>query len=143
MPTGQPTGQQPLTLENIPQIDQGRIAVAFNQAIRNLAADVIDRPGESKPRKLTFTVELTPVLEKETGKLDLINNQFKIKATTPDRQSVPYPAMPSGEDSMYIRPESPQDPRQGDFYSYMHGQQQQQGATPEDGHEPMGADGAS
>lgn len=128
-----PTNQLPLTLQNLEMLDQGKIAVAFNQALRAARMDIQDRPGDPAKRKVVFTVEMEPKLEKETAQLDLIDHRFHVETKLPKRSTVAYPIQPAGEGDGYFRPESPNDPRQFDLYT---GPQ-----TPSDDAAPAAGDG--
>ncbi len=75
-----PMRPRPLSLSQIQHIDNGKIQTVFNQLLRTLTRDVIDRPGDKSKRKLQFTVELSPIIEKDTGVLDTIKTEFVLKA---------------------------------------------------------------
>lgn len=52
---------QEFTLENLPNLNDGLIAAAFNQMIERCAADCDDRPHHAKPREITLKVTLKPI----------------------------------------------------------------------------------
>ena len=78
-----------ISLEEIAEIDEGRIGVAFAQALSRLAADLNDRPGDDRPRKLNLQVEMTPTCD-ETGVCDSVQMQVQIKDSIPTRRSRKY-----------------------------------------------------
>lgn len=104
-----------LTLQNIGEIDSGRVALAFNHNLRLATMDVVDRPGDKSKRKVQLTVEMTPVLDKNTGALDTINNEFVIKTAMPVLRSAAYPMLPDNEGRQTFQPFAPFDPRQSSF----------------------------
>lgn len=75
-----------LSLREIAEIDDGRINEAFTQAIRRIANDCDDRPGDDRPRKVTLEITFTPVCD-EKGYVDSVKSQFQIKETIPTRKS--------------------------------------------------------
>lgn len=110
-----PHGPQNLTLANIHHIDNGKVAIAFTQAIRQIITDVNDRPNDNAARKIVLTAEAKPVLDKDTGVLDTVDIQFKLETKLPKRQSVPYPMLPTADGRALFQPRSPFDPRQQAF----------------------------
>jgi hypothetical protein len=75
-----------LKLENLPLIDGGRIAEAFNQGLNRLAADCADRPGDERARTLTLQASLVPCLDDE-GQYEDAKIQFQVCETIPKRKS--------------------------------------------------------
>lgn len=51
----------PLTFKNLVELDDGRLAVAFDRELRQALADLRDRPADKRKRKITLTVELQPL----------------------------------------------------------------------------------
>lgn len=52
-----------LTLETLPQFDDGAVAVAFNRALTNAFRDCYDRPTVSKPREITLKLVIKPEVD--------------------------------------------------------------------------------
>ena len=77
------------TLQNLIELDGGRIPEAWIQAVRRCANDCDDRPGVTDPRKVTLTLDLSPVCDEE-GRLETIRGQFQIKDTSPVRKTKKY-----------------------------------------------------
>ena len=69
-----PPSKRTLTLKNTPELDNGRVAVAFDNALRLATLDIIDRPADKTPRKVYLICELRPVLDKDRGVLDVIDS---------------------------------------------------------------------
>lgn len=103
-----------LSLESLPKIDRGKVAVAFDAAIFRCVEDCKDRVGDETPRTVELKIEFMPVMDKDTGRLDTIDVRFKIKDVLPKRQTVAYPMLPKAAGIMF-NPESPLDPRQSTF----------------------------
>lgn len=82
-------GLQQLSLSQIAEIDDGRIAEAFAQAVKRAAQDCDDRPGDDRPRKITLEIAFSPVLA-ENGLCDSVKSQIQIKDTIPTRKSRVY-----------------------------------------------------
>jgi hypothetical protein len=104
-----------MTLQAIGEIDKGRVALAFNHAMRLVGKDIGDRPGDPTKRKVIFTVELRPVIDKDTGALDEVENEFTVAVSVPKRRSAPYPMVLTDDGRQLFQPGSPFDPRQDTF----------------------------
>jgi|10_taG_2_1085330.scaffolds.fasta_scaffold00075_18 hypothetical protein len=78
-----------LTLQTMMNLDAGRVVEAFNQAIRRVALDMDDRPGDTKSRSITLNCELVPVID-EQGQLDTVRAKFKVTDKLPARRSKVY-----------------------------------------------------
>lgn len=76
-------------LAELSNIDGGRVAVAFAQALQRAVADCEDRPGEEKARKVMLQMELSPVVDEE-GNCEGVNTAFQIKDNVPTRKSRVY-----------------------------------------------------
>jgi hypothetical protein len=76
-------------LDALSRIDDERIRVAFEQALRRCILDCEDRPALNKERKINLTVKLTPTCD-ETGGIDDVVVAFAINETLPRRQSATY-----------------------------------------------------
>jgi len=82
-------GLQQLSLETLATIDGGRVNLAMNQALRRIAQDLDDRPGESRTRKATLEVIAKPVCG-EDGLIDGAKIQIQVKDDVPTRKSKVY-----------------------------------------------------
>lgn len=76
-------------LENLKELDDGRVIEAFNQAIKRAMDDVNDRPGMKKPRTVTLHTSIVPICD-EHGMLDSVKVQMKIVDTVPKRETRVY-----------------------------------------------------
>lgn len=78
-----------LTLATLAEIDGGRLAIAFAQALKRCAEDCDDRPGEKKARNVSLNVSVTPILD-EDGMCDDCDVQVNIADSVPKRKSKAY-----------------------------------------------------
>jgi hypothetical protein len=79
---------QKFQLGSLANMDQGRLAVAFDMLLQRLIEDCKDRPELKTPRKLTLQVTVEPCTEQ--GGLDSVNVAFQFKDTIPTRESRTY-----------------------------------------------------
>lgn len=100
-----------LCLANLPEIDNGRIDLAFNAAVRRVIEDLNDRPGVDKERKIELIVKIAPDCDTEQGLLVGGNIQFEVKDSVPKRQTTIYP-MKLGATGLLFEPQSPANPNQ-------------------------------
>lgn len=77
------------TLTALSEIDGGRMAEAFHQALARLEADMHERPGAKSARTLTLTCTFKPVIDEE-GDLDSAEVTFDVKEKIPKRESKTY-----------------------------------------------------
>jgi hypothetical protein len=74
------------TLEDLAKFDNGRVAVAFEQALRQLVFDLVDRPALDKDRTLTVTVQLQPRADSH-GNLSGVVIDVDCKSKKPSQRS--------------------------------------------------------
>lgn len=106
-----------LNMGSIMEIDRapgkpGRIAEAFDRALRQATQDIIDREGVASARTVTLKVIMTPITDDEHGLLEDIDVQFEIASRIPARSSAVFRMMPTRDGLLYFQPASPKDPRQ-------------------------------
>ncbi|MBX3435575.1 MAG: hypothetical protein KF847_19835 [Pirellulales bacterium] len=99
-----------LSLQTLPQIDGGKIAIAFNAALRRAIDDIHDRPADASARKVKLAVVMKPMLDQTTGVLDGVEVSAEIDDTVPKRRTAAYPMIEAG-DGLAFRPDVPGDPR--------------------------------
>jgi hypothetical protein len=80
---------QKLSLAGLSEIYGGRLAIAFEQALKRVAQDCEDRPGERKARSVSVTLNVVPVLD-EDGLCDNVKLQAQISDNVPKRRSKIY-----------------------------------------------------
>ena len=101
-----------LTLATLNIVDP-RIEKMFQKHIRQVMEDVNNRPGEAKPRKMTLTFDLTPVIERnrDTGDcyVDTIRVALKAPpAKLPDFTTKGFP-MKITANGLFFNKEIPED----------------------------------
>lgn len=78
-----------LTLDALRELDGGRVATAFQEAMKRIVADCEDRPGEERPRKLSLEATFVPQMG-EDGNCSGVGVEFQVKDTIPNRRSKKY-----------------------------------------------------
>lgn len=78
-----------LQLATLADLDGGKIAVAWQQALKRLIADCEDRPGEYAARELTLTLSITPVMDR-AGMCEEVGIQGVVTAKAPKLKSKVY-----------------------------------------------------
>lgn len=72
------------TLATLSTMDGGRIQTAFQQALDRLRYDCEDRPSVKGARKVTLSVELTPVAA-DNGELSSVDVDIELNERLPKR----------------------------------------------------------
>jgi hypothetical protein len=103
--------QLELTLKNLGELKDGKLAVAFQQAMTRIVGDMMDRPGVNKPRKLTMMIATLPVLD-EDGDLGTVDVQVQMKESYPDRSTGKVRMAPRRNGSLVWNELSLTDPEQ-------------------------------
>lgn len=80
---------QSLSLANIEEIDGGKVAVAFAVELQHVIKDMLDRPGDNRPRKVSLNLELKPQCD-DSGTLADVQVAFDIASSVPNRRSNAY-----------------------------------------------------
>lgn len=76
-----------LDLTTLGKVDDGRIAIAFEQELRRAVFDCRDRPADKKPRIVSIEATIKPVFNTNTMVADHADVSFKIKSKLPTRES--------------------------------------------------------
>lgn len=79
-----------LKLEDLMNLDDGRVAITFKEALKQIVSDCTDRPGDKSPRIVSLNLQIVPIVDVQTGQCDLVNGEFKIVCKVPDRRSKTY-----------------------------------------------------
>lgn len=77
------------SLNKLGQLDGGRVAEAFAQAMKRVVLDCEDRPGDDKARKVILQGEITPIVG-QGGVCEGVNIEFQIQDKLPTRKSRSY-----------------------------------------------------
>lgn len=78
-----------LSLESLATLDAGRLAAAFAVALKNVEADLKDRPGVGTARTISLTASFTPVSD-DRGDLESTDVVFQVSDSVPKRKSNRY-----------------------------------------------------
>jgi hypothetical protein len=78
-----------LTLDSLLALDGGRVATAFQHALRRALDDCRDRPGEERARVVSLQLEMVPVCD-ESGLCDEVTAGFQVNDKIPTRKSKKY-----------------------------------------------------
>lgn len=96
--------------KGLTELDAGRIATAFDQAMVRMYEDLADRATVNKSRTLTVTVSLTPIAG-ERGELDDVDVDIQLTEKVPARQTKVY-RMSAEHGALFFNEESPDNPDQ-------------------------------
>lgn len=99
-----------LSLAALATIDGGRIARAFDLALEQIRADLVDRAVLVDARKLSISVNLVPIAD-EAGELDGASVSFDFAVSVPKRKTKPY-TMLARDGALLFNEGSPKNPRQ-------------------------------
>lgn len=82
-----------LDFENLKHLDGSRLEASVNQELKRIMADLEDRPGDNRVRKLTISLSFKPIVD-ETGDLETSAVQFDCASRFPNRKSRVYSMKP-------------------------------------------------
>ena len=74
-------------MEQLAQIDGGRIGVLFQHHLRRIVGDLEDRPANRTPRKMEIVLEFTPDSAADDGLLDGAKMDVQIRTKVPVHRS--------------------------------------------------------
>ena len=78
-----------LDLENLKVLDDGRLAAAFEQELKHVVLDLMDRPGDDRERNVTFKTSFKPICG-DDGQIESVNVNVQIGSKLPSRKSRVY-----------------------------------------------------
>ena len=81
-----------LNLTSLNDLDDGRVAKAFEHELRRAVQDCVDRPKDKNKRTVTLELALEPILSDDGGIIECegAHGEFKIKSHVPTRKSKTY-----------------------------------------------------
>lgn len=100
-----------LDLEGLALVDNGRVKAGFDLALSRAEKDCHDRPSVTKPRTVTLTVQLKPIVD-AAGEYDHVAAVFGIGETFPKR-STHAVSMTVANGGLFWNDLSPDEVRQG------------------------------
>lgn len=77
------------TLADLHELDGGRVATAFDLAVKRIALDCDDRPGELRPRTVNLQIEMIPSVD-DRNECDGVKVKMQVKDSVPTRKSKKY-----------------------------------------------------
>lgn len=86
------------TIQEVAELDDGRIALMINKNLRIATEDCSNRPGVKKARKVAVVFEITPVID-ESGMCTEVDIEFVSASSLPKSRSktVNMAVQPKGE----------------------------------------------
>lgn len=100
-----------LKLERLAEIDDGRIAAAFDDEIGKIVEDLNDRPGDKTARSVTVKLSFVP--HAPGGAVDDVSVDFEITSKIPKKRSKTYSMAVHGTRRLVFNDVSTDDVRQG------------------------------
>lgn len=78
-----------LTASTLVKLDRGAAAAALDKAIGQAVRDCLDRPSDDRPRKITMTLEITPLKEVigSVVSCEGARGVYKVRMRQPDWES--------------------------------------------------------
>lgn len=108
-------GFRALTLENLEHLDFGKVDVAFQQHIKRVALDCLDRPVDDKARIVTMKVSVKPVPETD-GTCDHVALQIKLSSSVPDHKTKVYDLLVKRSGQLLFSEDSPENAAQSTIF---------------------------
>lgn len=99
-------------MESLTTIDDGRVAVAFEHALRRAEIDCRDRPAVGKARTVTLTAQLVPRTDEQGKELLEVLVQFKVDDSLPARGGKVYHMLAGKSRGLFFNEMAPEDARQ-------------------------------
>jgi hypothetical protein len=80
-------GHKELKMENLHQLDGGKLAACFDHHLQNILRDCEDRPHEDGKRKLVLESEVSPVADDVS--ISHVTTVYNVKASVPKAKTRP------------------------------------------------------
>jgi len=100
-----------LSLPALTELDGGAVAEAWLELAQQAVADLHNRPQLKDKRKVTLTVEFSPVPDK-SGELIEVTTAFKLKSSLPTSASRDFRLSPAKDNLLKFGLFNPDDPSQ-------------------------------
>jgi len=78
-----------LALETLPDLENGAVALQFDELLKRITDDCRNRPADDRPRKLTLILSVMPKME-PGGDCTEVEADIKIKCDLPPHQTKTY-----------------------------------------------------
>jgi hypothetical protein len=99
-----------LSLENLERLDFGIARETFDQQIKRIALDCLDRPESTDPRKVIMEVIVRPIKEQKT--CEHVDVQIKVKSSIPEYHTKVYDMKMRANGLIIFNEDSPDNPDQ-------------------------------
>lgn len=108
----------PLTLENLKQLDFGKIIAAFDSEREHVVKDCLDRPQDPKPREVVIRFVFKPITDETSRTIDCdsIDVGCEISSKVPKRRTQIYSMKPRQDGNLNFHPDLPLDPTGSTLY---------------------------
>ncbi len=107
-----------LSLENLGQLDFGKIIAAFNHEREHVVKDCLDRPQDDKPRKIVITFLLKPICDETSRTIDCdsIDVGCEVSSVVPKRRTTIYSMKPRQDGGLTFHPDLASDAEGSTLY---------------------------
>ncbi len=107
-----------LNLENLPQLDFGKIVAAFNHEREHVVKDCLDRPQDDKPREVVIRFVFKPVTDATSRTIDCdsIDVGCEVSSKVPKRRTSIYSMAPKQDGGLTFHPDLPSDANGSTLY---------------------------
>ena len=78
-----------LSIANLPNLDYGKVSMAFAHHLKRVALDCADRPIEKKARAVTLQLAVVPC-PNDDGSCDSVKIQMTVSSTVPKHRTKVY-----------------------------------------------------
>lgn len=107
-----------LTLENLKQLDFGKIIAAFDHEREHVVKDCLDRPQDPKPREVCIRFIFKPVSDETSRTIDCdsIDVGCEVSSKVPKRRTAIYSMKPKNSGELTFHPDLPSDAEGSTLY---------------------------
>src|SRR5262249_42381719 len=103
---------QKFSLDNLKNLDFGKISHAFNAEVQRIVQDCMDRPGLEKNRQVSIVFDFWPVTDPAQGLVDCetVGVEAQVTSKIPARKTKVYSMRPHKNGELSFNPDMPEDP---------------------------------
>lgn len=100
-----------LTISSLEELDNGRVAKAFQAELRRAVEDCMDRPSDKNAREVVLTLKLKPIAVTDGGVTDCegADGEFHVKSKVPTRKSKSYAFQTNKKGHLIYSSNNPED----------------------------------
>lgn len=106
------------SLENLRQLDFGKIGLAFQAEVERVVKDCLDRPGDEHARSVILRFNFAPVSAVQMGAVDCdtIKVEGEITSAVPKRRTRIYEMTPTRGGQLKFNPDLPGEPSEATIF---------------------------